>query len=296
MDALKGLRLIETVESRLMRTYSTLARRFSHDVESHRFFSDLSKDERTHLEMARMETRILRDAHIAHAEAIMDEEEINRVLAIADRLIKEDLPLTETLRMVYEIEHSAAELYVLTALQKTDQGISSLMSSMAETFRLHRESVHDFLEAHGIHADELDNSENPDTLGTPLIPDQPSKDTALLINKPGQDELLIYSGALQSAGYDVLDTEGGKPAEALIKEDRRFAIIFVDIENAESENLALITRIRSLPAYSAIPIVVLTTNYDKNFHRLVRVRGASAMLHKMSTPPDKLKELLLQSQ
>ncbi len=291
MDAFKGLHLIENVESRLVRMYSTLARRFSDDASAFLFFSDMKKDEQTHLKMAQMEVRMLRDAHLSHAEAVMDEAEMNKVLAIADRLIASDLPLDETLRLVYEIEHNAAELYVFTAIKKTDPKISALLGTMGETFRLHRAAVHDFLEAHGQHAEKLEENALDAGLAAPRSPTT-SKESVLLINLPDQEELIVYAGALESMDYEVVNAKGIKEAESAFDEDRRFSIIFMDLESDEDENFALIPKIRSRPGYGAVPLIVLTTNYNKDFERRVRSRGASAMLHKMSTPPDKLKQLL----
>ncbi len=290
MDALKGLHLIEKVESRLVRLYSTLARRFSDDTSASMFFSDMKKDEMTHLKMAQMETRMLREAHLSHAEAIMEEDEINKVLAIADRLIAEELPLDETLRLVYEIEYNAAELYIITALKKTDPKISGLLGTMGETFRLHLGAVHDFLETHGIRADKLGDSETG--LAPPTKVSAPAKEWALLINLPGQEELIVYTGALESLDYEVVDAKGAKEALELLDKYSQFAIIFMDIESEEDENFALIPKIRSWPGCDNVPLVVLTTNYNKDFERRVRSKGASALLHKMATPPDKLREIL----
>lgn len=290
MDAQKGLRLIEDVESRLMRMYGTLARRFADDAAASGFFTDMKKDEHTHLKMAQMETRMLRDAHYTHAEAVIDEAEVRRVIELADRLIAEELALDETLRLVYEIENSAAELYVITALQKADEKISSLLATMGETFRLHRAAVHDFLEEHGIDAGKLED-QGDGGLATPKIA-KPKKDIALLINSAGQEELIVYEGAIAASGYEVVDVLNRHEAEEFLAEGRRLAIILIDINSEEEENFALLPNIRKMPAYSRIPIVVMTTNYGDDFKQSLRARGASAMLQKMSTPPEKLKQLL----
>ncbi len=291
MDANKGMHLIEDVESRLVRMYSTLALRFRLDAEATMFFTDMKKDEQTHLKMARMEIRMLREAHLLHADAIIDEVEINKVLAIADRLIAEKMPLKDTLRLVYQIEHNATELYVLTALKKTDPGISALLGTMAETFRLHRAAVREFLEAQGINTDKLDDN----ALGADLAAPKPPtilKKSAMLINLPGQEELIAYTGSLESLGYDVVNVQGAREAEEHLDNEKRFSIILMDLESEEDENFALIRRIRGRPSCGEVPLIVLTTNYNKDFERRVRSRGASAILRKMSTSPEKLRQML----
>ena len=288
MDAQKGLRLIESVENRMIRLYSTLASRFSDDESALIFFTDMKKDEQTHLKIARMETRMLIDLHQTHSNAVIDEAEVKRVLKIADKLIAENLTLEETLRYVYEIENSAAELYVITALQKADEKISSLLSTMGETFRNHRTAVHDFLEERGINADKLENSDKSFL----TAPGKPKKDTALLINQDGQEELIVYEAALESSGYETLNFPNKQEAEKFLQEGGRLAIILIDIDSEENENFSFLPNIRKMPAYSRIPIVVMTTNYSDDFKQSIRGRGASAMLHKISTTPERLKQLL----
>jgi PleD family two-component response regulator len=293
MDALKGLALIETMESRLMRLYGVLSRRFSQDEKAKLFFVDMHKEERTHLEIARMETRLIKDARQTHADAIMDEAEISRVLTIVEKLIKEELPLNKTLEMVHDIEHSAAELYVLTALKHTDPKVSNLLLTMGETFRLHRAFVHDFLESYGIDASDLEHNDEflPRSAGNKKAP---AKDTALLISsrEQGQDELIVYSGAIESVGFEVIKLPGRTEAIKFFKDAPPVKIIFLEIESEDEENFKFISEIRKSAKYARIPVVVMTTSYDKEFQSKAKARGTTLILHKMTTTPDKLKGML----
>lgn len=289
MEALKGIRIIEGLESSLERMYKALARRHGSDKEAAAFFSGLAKDEHTHLEMARMEIRMVRSAGYPVGEAVVDEAEVRRVLGIADRLIKEDMPLDEALRLVLEIENSAAELYVQTALKESDPAISRLISTMSGTFEDHRETVRAFLEDHGINAEALLPGPEPAPTGP-----RP-KQKALLVNNAslGTDALRVYSGAIESSGYEAVSLPGAKEAETMLRDETSaVSLVFVDLESADDENLELIRLIRGLPAHSGTPVVVFTTNYAVEFMRKVKAAGATRILYKMSTPPEKLAELL----
>jgi rubrerythrin len=292
MEALRGLRLIEGLESRLERMYKVLSKRHKNDQGASDFFAGLAKDEHTHLEMARMETRMVRSAGHPVGQALVDEAEIQRVVGLADRLTKEEMPLHDALEIVLEIESSAAEFYVQTALSEADPAISKLLSTMGETFRAHLETVRDFLEAHGISAESLALEPKDSPAAHPAAP---AADTALLVNSAsqGQDALRIYSATLESSGYETIVLPGRTEAEALLKDKRPgLSLIFLDIENEEDENMGLIPLIRGLPGYSEVPVVVFTTNYATEFMRKARGMGASRILYKMSTPPEKLAQML----
>ena len=287
METFKGLRLIEEVEKRLERTYRTLARRFKEaDPEASEFFHQMSRDEHTHLELARMEMRMVRSAGVRKGHAVMDEAEVRRVLAMADRLIEEELPLDETLHLLHDIEASPAELYAKTALEKGgDPAVSKLLATMGETFRLHRESVREFLEGRGIDTADMVDEDR-------AAPRAPRKRTALLVSsaKSGEDELQAYASSVRAAGYEVTTVLGPGEAKENMTEAQRTDLVLIDSESEDAPNFAFIRAARKMSA-NALSLV-LSTHYDVTYKRKAAALGANGLMHKMSMSPEKLLKLL----
>ena len=100
----------------------------------------------------------------------------------------------------------------------------------------------------------------------------------------------ILSATLTAAGYEVTlaadGTEGLENALAV-----RFDLVLTDQHMPGKTGLDLIAELRSNPAYTATPILVLTTESGESFKAAAREAGATGWIEK-PLDPDMLTELV----
>lgn len=100
----------------------------------------------------------------------------------------------------------------------------------------------------------------------------------------------ILSATLTAAGYEVTlaadGTEGLENALAV-----RFDLVLTDQHMPGKTGLDLIAELRSNPAYTATPILVLTTESGEPFKAAAREAGATGWIEK-PLDPDMLTELV----
>ena len=85
--------------------------------------------------------------------------------------------------------------------------------------------------------------------------------------------------ALQSAGYRAETAVDG--ADALTKlSGNPLALIITDLNMPNLDGIGMIRKIRALPAYAGVPIVVLTTESDDTKKQEGKAAGATGWLVK----------------
>lgn len=92
-----------------------------------------------------------------------------------------------------------------------------------------------------------------------------------------------YRRELVAAGMNVTEASNGQDAldRATVQE---FQLVVTDVHMPTMGGLELIQKLRSLPNYSTVPILVLTSDYSRERLREGREVGASGWLIK---PPQK---------
>lgn len=93
----------------------------------------------------------------------------------------------------------------------------------------------------------------------------------------------MVSLTLQGAGYQTEEAKDGK--EALGKaQQHNYDLVFTDQNMPQMDGLTLIRSLRGLPAYSRIPILMLTTESSEQMKNEGRAAGASGWLVKPFDP------------
>jgi two-component system chemotaxis response regulator CheY len=88
---------------------------------------------------------------------------------------------------------------------------------------------------------------------------------------------------LKGAGYGVLEAASGENALQLLT-GKQVDLILTDINMPEMTGLELTRRIRELPQYKFVPVVVLTTESQSDMKQQGKAAGATAWIIKPFTP------------
>lgn len=91
---------------------------------------------------------------------------------------------------------------------------------------------------------------------------------------------------LRGAGYEVLEAGDGQQALALVNTNR-VDLVIADLNMPVMDGLTLIRRLRAMPAYRTVPILMLTTESDDRKKQEGRAAGATGWIVKPFNP-DKL--------
>jgi hypothetical protein len=122
------------------------------------------------------------------------------------------------------------------------------------------------------------------------------KDKVILFNNSvfSQSDLQMFISALEDAGLEVLELTAQSAAlEALSDESVRSRAVIVAAESIHDDGFPLLGAIKKNPTHSNVPLLVLSTSFDKKFINRVMAYGAS-FAHKMSLTPEQLVAFLSQ--
>jgi len=90
--------------------------------------------------------------------------------------------------------------------------------------------------------------------------------------------------ALRGAGYEVLEAVDGK--DALTKLDgRKINLVISDVNMPNMDGISFVKAAKLLPAYRFTPIIMLTTEADKNKVLEGKAAGVRAWVVKPFQPP-----------
>ncbi len=87
----------------------------------------------------------------------------------------------------------------------------------------------------------------------------------------------MVSFTLQSAGYAVVDAVDGKDGLDKAGQDK-FDLVITDLNMPNLDGIQLITELRKLPAYSYVPILMLTTQFKAQKKDAGRKAGATGWI------------------
>lgn len=88
---------------------------------------------------------------------------------------------------------------------------------------------------------------------------------------------------LREAGYNVIEAEDGQKALTLLGQERANVVI-TDLNMPNMDGLTLIRELRGKDAYKTIPILMLTTEADREKKEAGRAAGATGWIVKPFNP------------
>ena len=93
----------------------------------------------------------------------------------------------------------------------------------------------------------------------------------------------LVESALRSAGHDVTPACDG--VEALeIAQRQRVQLVLADVNMPNMDGITLVRRLRALPEYKFVPILMLTTEINPDRKREAKSAGATGWLVKPFDP------------
>jgi len=139
MDAFKALEVIEQMEVNLGDLYAKLQAKFSGNKELEGLFYQLHLEELTHVDLARMQKRIVRAKPGDFGEVHLNFTEINKVMyQVSMVLAMPREKINEILVQCYLIESSLVEQYVVAALKDANKEMKQLLEMLGQGFRDHQ--------------------------------------------------------------------------------------------------------------------------------------------------------------
>ncbi|MCP4449244.1 MAG: response regulator [Myxococcales bacterium] len=94
----------------------------------------------------------------------------------------------------------------------------------------------------------------------------------------------LLSTTLVEAGHQVVLAKDGMEALA-IAQGSTPEVVMTDINMPRMDGLTLIKKLRAMPAYKRIPIIVLTTEIDSKKKQIAKMAGATGWVTKPFDPP-----------
>lgn len=98
-------------------------------------------------------------------------------------------------------------------------------------------------------------------------------------------QMIAFS--LRQANYDVIEAENGRDAIRKLN-GATVDMLITDLDMPEMGGMELVRRVRAVPKYRLIPIIVLTTESDPSLKQKIRKLGANGWI----TKPFKPKQLV----
>ncbi len=100
----------------------------------------------------------------------------------------------------------------------------------------------------------------------------------------------LVSFTIKDAGYDVLVAENGKDAVGKLG-GKKVDMVITDLNMPEMDGIEFIRKLRSMPEYKFVPIVMLTTESQEGKKQEGKQAGASGWIVK-PFQPDQLMDVV----
>lgn len=113
----------------------------------------------------------------------------------------------------------------------------------------------------------------------------PAQRILVVDDSPSQRRMI--AACLRAGGYDVAEAADGDEAHAAAQaapDPQPFDMLVTDQVMPGMDGLTLIRRLRAMPRYAALPILMLTTEADSHIRAQAREAGASGFLPKPFDP------------
>ena len=158
MDAFKALELIEQMEVSLGEMYAKLQAKFSGNKELESLFYQLHLEELAHVNLAKMQKRIVRTKPSDFGEVHLNFTDFTKVMYLVSMIL--GMPrekINEILVQCYLIESSLVEQYVVAALKDSNKEIKQLLEMLSQGFRDHMAALAVRIKDLGIDLKNLDS-------------------------------------------------------------------------------------------------------------------------------------------
>ena len=157
MDIYKLLDLLEKVESEISDLYKRLHEKYKLNKDAAEFFQNLHMEEESHVQIIRMERRIIQSAPKVFREAHVNLSEINSILENIANLKTVKLDLPELIGRIYGLESSPAEKYLIEALKESNDELRDFLIQLSSSFDTHAEKVVVFAQKLGVQIEDIQN-------------------------------------------------------------------------------------------------------------------------------------------
>lgn len=157
MEIHKTLDLLERVEREISDLYESLQQEHRMNKEVAAFFQELYLEEQSHIQIIRMERRIVQGAPKAFSDVQINLSEINSLLENILSLKTAKLSLPELIGRVYAIESNPAEKYLIDALKDTNDDLRDFLLQLGDTFSAHADKVAIFARKLGVQLEDIQN-------------------------------------------------------------------------------------------------------------------------------------------
>jgi hypothetical protein len=138
MEAFKALELIEQIEVNLGDMYTKLGAKFNGDKELEGFFHQLHLEEMDHVNLTKLQKRVIREKPSDFGEVHLNFTDFNKVIYLMKMILA--MPrdkINEILVQCYLIESSLVEQYVVAALRDSNKEMKQLLEILSRGFRDH---------------------------------------------------------------------------------------------------------------------------------------------------------------
>jgi hypothetical protein len=138
MEAFKALELVEQMEVNLGDMYTKLGEKFNGDKDLQALFFQLHLEELDHVNIARMQQRVIRAKPVDFGEVHLNFSDFNKVMYLMKMILSMPRDKTaEILVQCYLIESSLVEQYVVAALRDSNKEVRQLLDMLSQGFRDH---------------------------------------------------------------------------------------------------------------------------------------------------------------
>ena len=188
MDIYKAFDLLERVERQMADLYKLLREEHKLNREVFSLFTILHLEEESHVQLIRMERRIVQSSPRVFTNVRINLSEVSSVLETIENLKTAKLPLPDLLGRLYSLESSPAEKYLIEALMDTNDELREFLTQMSGTFSAHAEKIAAFARGLGIEVESVENR-------------------FLRKARVGYAESVLVNGTIRGRGVDI--SEGG---------------------------------------------------------------------------------------
>lgn len=93
----------------------------------------------------------------------------------------------------------------------------------------------------------------------------------------------LVKGILENEGHEIITAEDGEQAMQIARQ-QNVELVLSDVNMPNMNGISLVSKLRRLPEYSTVPIMMLTTEGDGYKKTKARSMGANGWLQKPFTP------------